>query len=46
LLMHKHLLPNGGAVMLRACKSALAQRPDQTRAVLPRPGLGMVGRVR
>jgi hypothetical protein len=26
LLTHKHLMPNGPAVMLRACKSALAQR--------------------
>ena len=32
LLTHKHLMPNGLAVMLRACKSALAQRPDETRA--------------
>ncbi len=27
LLTHRHLLPNGLAVMLRAYKSALAQRP-------------------
>jgi hypothetical protein len=30
--MHKHLMPNGLAVMLRAYKAALTQRPDQTRA--------------